>query len=288
MLTKEELSGVMPRLPRARRELYFPHLTAAMVEFGITSYLREAAFLAQLAHESSQLRYMEEIASGAAYEGRRDLGNVQKGDGRRYKGRGPIQLTGRANYRKYGRLLGLDLEGDPDRAATPEVGFRIAGHYWESHGLNELAEERRFQLITRRINGGLNGYADRLRYYEAALEALSKGDPLPNPIAVTKPQDATPIGVKVDGILVTLDGDATIGCIHQDTVWAPLRPVCERLSLAIVNVDAGLATLQTAAGDTGQLPVEIWGNRGFSPVRRVAALADRAITWNGTNREVSL
>ena len=118
---------------------------------------------------------MEEIASGAAYEGRKDLGNTQPGDGKRYKGRGPIQLTGRANYQKFGDLLGLDLINNPTIAATKEVGFRIAGLFWQSHGLNELADQQQFETITRRINGGLNGQADRVMYYERAKKVLNQG-----------------------------------------------------------------------------------------------------------------
>lgn len=176
MITDDELRQVMPNCAAAKRTDYLPFVQQAMQEFEITSYWRETAFLAQLAHESAELRYMEELASGAAYEGRKDLGNTQPGDGKRYKGRGPIQLTGRANYQKFGGLLGLDLVNDPTIAATKEVGFRIAGLFWKSHGLNELADQQQFETITRRINGGLNGQADRVMYYERAKKVLSKDD----------------------------------------------------------------------------------------------------------------
>lgn len=176
MITDDELRQIMPNCAVTKRAAYLPFIQQAMQEFGITSYLREAAFLAQLAHESAELRFMEEIASGAAYEGRKDLGNTQPGDGTRYKGRGPIQLTGRANYQKFSELLGLDLINNPTTAATPAVGFRIAGLYWKSHGLNELADQQQFETITRRINGGLNGQADRVMYYERAKKFLSKDD----------------------------------------------------------------------------------------------------------------
>ncbi|HWO00677.1 MAG TPA: glycoside hydrolase family 19 protein [Blastocatellia bacterium] len=184
MVTDDELRQIMPNCPAEKRSLYLPFIQQAMEEFDIEAYQREAAFLAQLAHESAELRYMEEIASGAAYEGRKDLGNTQPGDGKRYKGRGPIQLTGRANYQKYGALLGLDLVGNPTIAATPQVGFRIAGQFWKLNGLNELADQQNFEKITRRINGGLNGQADRVKYYERAKKVLSKDDtavPAPAP-----------------------------------------------------------------------------------------------------------
>jgi predicted chitinase len=176
MLTDDELRQIMPNCPAAKRADYLPFIQQAMQEFEITSYLRETAFLAQLAHESAELRYMEEIASGAAYEGRKDLGNTQPGDGKRYKGRGPIQLTGRANYTKYGQLLGLDLVNNPTVAATKEVGFRIAGEFWQLNGLNQLADQQEFKAITKRINGGYNGLDDRIKYYERAKKVMSQDD----------------------------------------------------------------------------------------------------------------
>lgn len=141
-----------------------PRAETAMIEQAITNQPRARDFLAQVLHESAGLRYFEEIASGAAYEGRRDLGNTQPGDGRRYKGRGPIQLTGRANYRWAGGLLKLPLEQNPALAAQHDVGWRIAALYWKSHGLNELADAGQFVTITRRINGGTNGLAARIHY----------------------------------------------------------------------------------------------------------------------------
>jgi putative chitinase len=171
-VTVAQLRQVMPNLSQAKAEQYLPHLNRAMAEANITTPQRKATFLAQLAHESGQLRYMEEIASGAAYEGRRDLGNTQPGDGVRYKGRGPIQLTGRANYRAAGRALGIDLEGNPSRAKDPDVAFRIAGWYWSSRNLNTYADAGNFREVTRRINGGYNGLADREAYYRRALNVF--------------------------------------------------------------------------------------------------------------------
>ena len=134
----------------------------------LDSSLRFIHFLAQLAHESGNFRYMEEIASGAAYEGRKDLGNTQAGDGKRYKGRGPIQLTGRANYRRYGQQLGIDFENNPEIVAIPSVGLLVACKFWFDNGLNELADKDDVMAITKRINGGTNGLADR----KAKLEII--------------------------------------------------------------------------------------------------------------------
>ena len=125
------------------------------------SALRLAHFMAQLCHESGSFRYMEEIASGAAYEGRADLGNTVAGDGKRFKGRGPIQLTGRANYRTFGRRIGIDLERHPEIAAIPSIGLHTALEYWRDRGLNALADRDDVLGIPRKINGGTNGLADR-------------------------------------------------------------------------------------------------------------------------------
>lgn len=122
---------------------------------------RFAHFLAQVCHESGGFKYMEEIASGQAYEGRKDLGNVLVGDGKLFKGRGPIQLTGRANYRAFGEALGVDLMNDPQIVAMPSIGLWVACEYWKRHGLNVLADANDIDSITRRINGGTNGLADR-------------------------------------------------------------------------------------------------------------------------------
>lgn len=176
MISEDILEQIMPNLDKTKRRAYFPFLEQAMDEFEINTPLREAAFLAQIAHESGEFRFMEEIWGPTAAQNHyepphpkaRELGNNHAGDGKRFKGRGPIQITGRANYRKYGDLLGLDLEGHPESAAKPDVGFRTAGAFWKSHGLNELADEQEFEKITRRINGGINGLKDRIKYYDKA------------------------------------------------------------------------------------------------------------------------
>ena len=131
-------------------------------EYGVMdSALRLAHLMAQLIHESASFHYMEEIASGAAYEGRKDLGNTQPGDGVRYKGRGPIQITGRANYRYFGDKVGIAIEQNPTLAASPSIGLHLALEYWKDRRLNILADSDDIAGITRRINGGVNGLDDR-------------------------------------------------------------------------------------------------------------------------------
>lgn len=141
--------------------------------FGIMDNpLRLAHLMAQLAHESGNFKYMEEIASGAAYEGRKDLGNTQPGDGVRYKGRGPIQCTGRANYRKYGRLAGINLERYPELVANPSIGLCVACLFWCENSLNALADNDDVVAITKRVNGGFNGLDDRKAKLAKAKELL--------------------------------------------------------------------------------------------------------------------
>lgn len=178
MITAELIKRMAPALSGAESAKIANVLAIAATEADITTPQRVAAFVAQLAHESARFRYLEEIwgptQAQKKYEGRKDLGNVQYGDGYRYRGRGWIQLTGRANYRKYGKILGLDLEGSPHLAAQPEVATRIATAYWRTHDLSTLADRGDFRGITRRINGGLNGYRDRQRLYEIALRVLKR------------------------------------------------------------------------------------------------------------------
>ncbi|WP_228816281.1 glycoside hydrolase family 19 protein [Nocardia transvalensis] len=177
-ITMEQLVAIMPELPPDRAQEYLPSLNAAMREGEITTPLRQAAFLAQLAYESCELRYFEELGDDDYFRqydpGRPNTaaGNTEPGDGPRYHGRGPIQLTGRANYRAAGEALGLDLEGDPALAARPDIGFRIAQWYWTSRTLNALADAGDFAGVTQAVNGGYHGLAAREAYYYRALEVL--------------------------------------------------------------------------------------------------------------------
>lgn len=170
-MTDSDLLKIMP-FAKARISTFAAPLNASMMEFCISTKARQAAFLAQVGHESGQLRYVQELASGSAYEGRTDLGNDQPGDGVRFKGRGLIQITGRANYIACGKALGLDLLLHPELLEEPESACRSAAWFWRSHGLNELADAGDFLRITRRINGGTNGLEDRQALYAKAQEVL--------------------------------------------------------------------------------------------------------------------
>jgi len=161
---------------------YALELSRAMAAAQINTVTRAAMFLGQLALESGELRYMEEIEDGSAYEGRDDLGNVEDGDGQRYKGRGPIQLTGRDNYHAAGRALSLPLEGHPEMVATAAVGFRVAAWYWTSRDLNTVADALDFRAVTKAINGGYSHHDRREGYYHRALEVLGQFVPILEPI----------------------------------------------------------------------------------------------------------
>lgn len=189
----DTLLAAMPGLSRARALECLGPCNQAMVRWGMTSRLRAAHWLAQVGHESVSLRYFEEIASGAAYEGRQDLGNVYPGDGRRFKGRGPIQITGRYNYTKAAAALNLDLVGNPALAARIDIGFLVSGWWWWQAGCNQISDrgsdDPTVVALTRRINGGTNGLADRrarfARTWGLGNAVLPSGSPEPSP---PKPQ----------------------------------------------------------------------------------------------------
>lgn len=185
IITEQQLQRIMPGLAADKRTIYLPFLNRVMEIFAINRPLRVAAFLAQLAHESGELRYMEEIWGPTTQQKRYEppgklaeqLGNTTPGDGWRYRGRGPIQITGRYNYKVYGELLKIDLVSNPDLASTPQIAFSIAGLYWDRNKLNQLADKDDLRSITLKINGGLIGQASREKYYRVAKEVLLSPPP---------------------------------------------------------------------------------------------------------------
>ncbi|HVQ77039.1 MAG TPA: glycoside hydrolase family 19 protein [Candidatus Binatia bacterium] len=212
MLTRDELTAVMPRAARDAERLAEP-LGAAMARFEINRPTRKAAFLAQLAHESGELQHWKENLNyswqglrkvfpkyfrsdaearafdrqperiaNRVYGGRMGNRPEASGDGWRYRGRGPIQLTGRDNYRACGAAIGVDLLSEPARLESADAGCMAAAWFWATRGLNELADEGDFVAITRRINGGLIGLPEREKLWARAREAF--GLPAPEPAAV--------------------------------------------------------------------------------------------------------
>jgi putative chitinase len=132
-----------------------------VTRFDINTPVRQQHFLAQLAHESDHFQTTREYATGKAYEGRKDLGNTQKGDGVRFRGRGLIQLTGRANYASASKALDQPFVDDPDLVERFPAAAIVSGWFWKTHGLNELADTNDVRAVTKRVNGGYNGLASR-------------------------------------------------------------------------------------------------------------------------------
>lgn len=172
-MTLAQLAKCLPHATPENIQKYGPKLIEAMKKHNISlSEQREAAFIAQIAHESGSLRYVEEIASGDAYEGRKDLGNTQPGDGKKFKGRGLIQITGRSNYKAVSDALKYDFVSKPEDLELPGPACFSAAWFWQKAGLNRLADIEAFEKITRRVNGGLNGYEDRLKHWELAKSVI--------------------------------------------------------------------------------------------------------------------
>lgn len=188
MISLYELRQVCPRTPDARLKEFVEPLNAAFAEFEVNTPGRQAAFLAQVAHESMGFIHTREIwgptPAQARYDARSDLGNTKpeaieiaarhgKTPGRFWCGHGLIQTTGYDNHREVRDALGIDCVEHPELLMEPMHAVRSAGLFWKKRGLNELADRGDFERITRRINGGLNGYDDRLAYHGRATEALA-------------------------------------------------------------------------------------------------------------------
>ena len=171
-LSVAQLTEIAAFADPAQIELLYHPILRTLAEFDLTTPLRQAHFLAQLCHESGSFNYLEELASGEDYEWRDDLGNVQAGDGVRFKGRGLIQITGRANYGDCGDALGQDLIATPTRLADPDLACRSAGWFWNTRYLSAFADRDDVDTITYRINGGYNGYDERVEFLNAAKAVL--------------------------------------------------------------------------------------------------------------------
>lgn len=175
MTPKQLALATGARLDRATE--WLPFITAAMSEFEINTTARKSMFLAQIGHESGSLRYSVELwgptPAQRRYEGRKDLGNVQTGDGSRFRGRGLIQTTGRANYEATSKALGVDVVSQPELLGLPELAARSAAWWWKAHGLNEIADTGDNLKATKRINGGTNGLDDRMARFDAARQVFA-------------------------------------------------------------------------------------------------------------------
>lgn len=173
LLTAHQILSIASAASPSQIETLVPFLNRTMVEFDVSTPLRQAHFLAQVSHESDRFNALEEYASGEDYEGRDDLGNTQDGDGVRFKGRGLIQVTGRTNYGTCGRALGVDLINSPTKLAEPTLASRSAGWFWATNQLNGDADNDDVRTVTRVINGGYNGLDDRIQLLQAAKQVLN-------------------------------------------------------------------------------------------------------------------
>jgi putative chitinase len=172
LITQEQLTAIAPYSQPDRLVQLLPNLNMTMQRYEIITPLRKAHFLAQVGHESDGFNTNEEYASGADYEGRRDLGNTKTGDGVRFKGRGLIQVTGRSNYAACGQALGVDLISNPQRLGDFDLACLSAGWFWDTRSLNDYADSDDVLQITRIINGGLNGLDDRQDYLARAKQVF--------------------------------------------------------------------------------------------------------------------
>lgn len=150
-------------------------LNLCLTTFKINTNLRISHFLSQCAHESGGLKWLSELATGEAYEGRKDLGNTQLGDGKRFKGAGAIQLTGRTNYQKLADFTGDNRVMEGVDYVSLKYPFTSAGVWWETNKMNELCDQNpSVEQVTRKVNGGINGLSDRLKWYSKILAILEK------------------------------------------------------------------------------------------------------------------
>ncbi|MFD3811180.1 glycoside hydrolase family 19 protein [Rhodococcus sp. NPDC058639] len=171
-VTPDELARIVPGVAPEKINEFIAPLNDAMLQNGIDTPVRQAAFIAQLAVESDSFRTFEEYASGRAYEGRADLGNTQPGDGERYKGRGAIQITGRHNYEKLSQHTGVDFVANPELLATKENAFTTAAWYWTSRNLNQVADTAGIVRVSELVNGGHHALQRRVADFERGLSVL--------------------------------------------------------------------------------------------------------------------
>jgi putative chitinase len=167
------LLAIAPNSKAAIRQGFAASMADCITRADLSNKLRLAHFIAQCAHESAGITTTTEFASGRAYEGRKDLGNIIAGDGPAFKGRGLIQNTGRANYTRLAKVFGVDFVSQPAKVAAFPWAATTAAQYWKDRNINPSADRDDIRAVTLRVNGGENGLASRQAYLAKAKHALS-------------------------------------------------------------------------------------------------------------------
>lgn len=204
-MTADEVAAAV-RIPAAKK--YWPVLVAALRAEGIDTPRVEQALAATIAVETAgRFEPIREYASGEAYEGRKDLGNTMPGDGVRYKGRGFIQITGRANYRNYGKRLNVDLENNPDLALDPATSARIAAAFFKDRGVYKAAENQDWREVRRLVNGGYNNLDTLMAHVTNIGNVIAKAAATVAQVATDVVRPTTETGAanpKLIGLLVAV------------------------------------------------------------------------------------
>lgn len=188
MITIEQLQRIFKRAKKQDLLMFFQFFQQYYLFAGLTTPVRIAGFLSQIGHETNQFLWLSELASGQAYEGRKDLGNIKTGDGRRFKGRGYIQLTGRKNYQSFqawvlqnrnaifgDKALDIPMPNfiqNPELVSTHHWAILSAIFFWQNRKMNKWADAMDIKKMSIIVNGGLNGYDERKQYWEIALHEL--------------------------------------------------------------------------------------------------------------------
>lgn len=255
MITYDQLNKITGGLgKRELKEGFVKYFNIHAQTFGVNNYLRVCHFVGQCTHESDCMNTMEEYASGAKYEGRQDLGNTRTGDGKRFKGRGYIQITGRANYTIYGPIIGYDLVNNPTLAEDEEISVLISLAYWQKRNLNPLADADNIRAITKRINGGYNHLEKRIEYTNKA-KSVFKG--LDFSLKIPKEQEFTTITLgsrgpnvrKVQEYLVKYGYEVNIDGAFGPITQAKIRELQEDLDMPVTGiVDSALFEILTVDG----------------------------------------
>lgn len=236
-LTHEHLREIMPNIPQDDEVTEFPVCCSTMRRFDITNKRRAAAWLGNVAKESGELFYTEEIASGAAYEGRLDLGNTQRGDGVRFKGRGYIQITGRANYTKIAQALNIACVAHPELLKQMPYRWTTAGYYWKNMSslgdLNLIADHGTFEQTVLGVRGGPD--PDRRKFYDRAMEILPDDLTIPGAEPAPAPNPERKAVVLRPGL--GKDGDPNVGYVRDHPTNYVWREDIEKLTARIVNMD---------------------------------------------------